>query len=386
MTKTQGKLKKLLGHLLSIGIGLAVGWVAGYFIGSCMDAVTARFPDMNLITALALLVLIVVLAFFLQLIIHEAGHLVFGLLSGYHFSSFRIGSFLWLKEDGKLRCKRLKVTGTGGQCLMSPPDPVDGKFPVVLYNLGGAIINVLTSVLFLLLYFLSRPLPLLAMFFMSMAVMGLATALINGIPLHTPTIDNDGYNALSLRKDPDAAAAFRMQMKVNELISKGQRLKDMPEEWFALPSDEKMKNSMVAATAVFACNRLMDQHRFAEADALMEKYLSMDTAIVGLHRSLMICDRIYLELIGENRRGTIASMLDKNQKQFMRSMKKFPSVIRTEYVYALLHEQSAEKAEKIAKAFEACARTYPYPSDIQSERELLEIADAVHKEQGHDGI
>ena len=31
-------------------------------------------------------------------VIHEGGHLVFGLLTGYKFSSFRIMSFMWVKE------------------------------------------------------------------------------------------------------------------------------------------------------------------------------------------------------------------------------------------------------------------------------------------------
>jgi len=378
------KLKKLLGHVVFIAGSLLVGGIAGYFIAGCMDAVTTRFPDMNLITALVLLLAIVALAFFLQLIIHEAGHLIFGLLSGYRFSSFRIGSLMWLQEDGKLRCKRLKIAGTGGQCLMAPPDMVDGKLPVILYNLGGAIINTVTAALFLALRYVLNGFPLLSMFCMSMATMGFATALINGIPLHTPTVDNDGYNAISLSKDSDAAAAFWVQMKVNEMISRGQRLKDMPDEWFTLPDDKKMKNSMIAATAVFACNRLMDQHRFAEAEELMRKYIKMDSAIVGIHYRLMNCDRIYLSLIGIIDADKADYLLDKEQRKFMRSMKKFPSVIRTEYVYALLGEENKEKAGAIAKEFATCAKTYPYPSDIESERELMEIADKVYEERTHD--
>ncbi len=381
MSLFPAKFRKLLGHVLSIAIGLAVGWVAGYFIGNCMDAVALRFPDMPLTIAFVLLIAIVVAAFFLQLIIHEAGHLIFGLLSGYRFSSFRVGSFLWLKENGKLRCKRLKVAGTGGQCLMAPPDLVDGKIPVVLYNLGGALINLITAGLFLLLHYLAAALPIFSLFCMSMAVMGIAAALINGIPLHTPTVDNDGYNALSLQKDPKAIAAFWVQMKVNEATAAGMRLKDMPEEWFALPEDKDMKNSIIAATAVFACNRLMDEHRFAEAEELMRSYIKMDSAIVGLHYRLMTCDRIYLSLIGVIDGEKADYLLDKQQRKFMNSMKEFPSIIRTEYAYALLKEGDKDRAQKFADAFAACAKTYPYPSDIQSEQELMDIADAVYEER-----
>ena len=55
-------------------------------------------------------------------------------------------------------------------------------------------------------------------------------------------------------------------------------------------------------------------------------------------------------------------------------MKTYPSVIRTEYVYALLGEKDVSKAEKMLELFEKCAKTYPYASDIESEREFIEIA------------
>ena len=61
-------------------------------------------------------------------------------------------------------------------------------------------------------------------------------------------------------------------------------------------------------------------------------------------------------------------MLDKEQKKFMKSMKNFPSVLRTEYVYALLCEKDTVKADKVKNQFEKCAKTYPYQNDVQSER------------------
>ena len=55
-------------------------------------------------------------------------------------------------------------------------------------------------------------------------------------------------------------------------------------------------------------------------------------------------------------------------------MRTFPSVIRTEYAYALLVEQDQGKAGKAMETFEKVAKTYPYPNDINSERELIQIA------------
>ena len=316
---------------------------------------------------------------FLQLTIHEAGHLVFGLKSGYQFSSFRIGSFMWLKENDKIVSRRLSLAGTGGQCLMVPPQLQDGKIPVILYNLGGCIMNLVASLVFLVIYLLIPKGTIISLFCLMMVLIGVAIALMNGIPLRLGTVDNDGHNALSLRKNPDAMRAFWLQLKVNEQIAKGIRLKDMPDEWFAVPDDEAMRNSMVATQGVFATNRLMDQQRFAEADRLIAHFLEIDSGIIGLHRSLMICDRMYCELIQDNCKEILEEMLTKEQIKFMKAMKKFPSVVRTEYTYALLALKDTAKAKAAWDLFEKVAKTYPYPSDVQSERELMEIADGVSK-------
>lgn len=355
---------------------MLIGAAGGFLMVAYIDRGTgAETPLYEKILSLVGLFLGMYAAIFAQLIIHETGHLIFGLLSGYKFSSFRIFSFMWVREDKKIKFRRLSIAGTGGQCLMSPPDMADGKIPVILYNLGGSIMNIVFGLIFLGLFFIFTDIPFLSTVTLLFAVIGFILAVMNGVPMRMGAVDNDGYNAFSLTRNPEAMRAFWVQMKVNEQVAKGVRLKDMPDEWFAVPSDEAMKNSMVAVMGAFACNRLMDAEQFEEADGLMAHMLAIDSGMVGLHRSLMICDRMYVELITENRRQVLDSMLTKEQKKFMKSMKSFPTVIRTEYVYALLCEKNAVKADQAKARFEKCAKTYPYPNDVQSERELMELAE-----------
>ncbi len=80
-------------------------------------------------------------------------HLIFGLLTGYRFSSFRIFNLMLVKESGRLRIRRLSIAGTGGQCLMCLPDLVNGTMPFILYNFGGAIMNILAALIDLILCF-----------------------------------------------------------------------------------------------------------------------------------------------------------------------------------------------------------------------------------------
>ena len=358
--------QQYISSTFAVLVGAIFGIVIGLEVASGIDA---RYQ------AYLFLTIGLFVALFFHLIAHEAGHLVFGLLTGYEFSFFRIASFMWLKENGKLKLKRISIAGTIGQCLMTPPDIKDDKIPFVLYNLGGSFLNIVFGALFLVGYLFSSDSSLLSSFLFILALVGFWVAIMNGIPMRTRTVDNDGYNTLALSKNKEAVAAFWVQLKVNERLSKGVRLKDMPSEWFTVPADEAMKNSMVATGAVSTCNRLMDEGKFEEADELMAHLLEIDSGMVGLHRYLIMCDRIYVELIGRSRSEVIKSMMTKEQKKVMNAMKRFPSVLRTQYVLALLFEKEPAKAETIKKEFEKIAKNYPYSQDIESERDLMKYAE-----------
>lgn len=376
--KTTGKKLKnkgVLGQVVSVVIFVLIGAAFGVACGGLMLSVVDGFETVPG-RVLCLLGLFVAMygTILLQIILHEAGHLVFGRLSGYGFSSFRIFSFMWIRERDKIRFRRLSLTGTAGQCLMVPPELQDGKMPVFLYNMGGAILNVLSAALFLGLSLLCGGLPILAFLFKMLTVVGFGVALLNGIPMRVGPVDNDGRNALSLSKDAAAMRAFWVQMKTVEQMTKGVRLKDMPEDWFALPAEGDMQSSLTATLGVLLANRLMDQHRFQEADELMERLVSLD-AVAGLHRGMMLCDRIFVELIGENRPETVKALRTKEMEKTMKTMKTSPSVLRTEYALALLSEGDAQKAKKIRDRFDKQTETYPYPCEAEAERELMRIVE-----------
>ena len=149
-----------------------------------------------------------------------------------------------------------------------------------------------------------------------------------------------------------------------------------------MPSDEDMQNPLSAAIGVFVCNRLMDEHRFEEADQQIEKLLHTENGIIDLHRKLLACDGILCQLLGERNEGVLDGLLDKEQLKFMKAFgKSLLSVTRTQYGLALLKDQDTEKGEELRKRFEKQAKVYPYESDIQSERELMDQIDISFKEQ-----
>lgn len=366
-------VSKIMGMLLP----LAVGIVCGIAVSAYCNSIAGSTSFGEYILYLMLGLLAIVLAAVLQTIIHEAGHLIFGLISGYQFSSFRVGSLILLKtENGKLKLRKVSIAGTSGQCLMSPPDiEEDGYLPVGLYNMGGVIMNLISAMLFLWAYFFSGGTWFLSVLFLALSVFGLGFGLMNGIPMKISGVCNDGYNTISLGRDSGALGAFWTQLKINEQTAKGKRLKDMPWDWFLMPNEKQMQNSLTASMAVFRASRLMDEQHFTEAGRLMDGLLNDSNAIPDLYINLLVCDRIYCELLGNNNTDMINSLMTKKQRRFMKQMGSFPSVIRTRYALSLLQEKDREAAKAAKLLFENCAKDYPYASNIQSERELMDLVD-----------
>ena len=322
--------------IITIIIGLFPGFIVGVVIISLLKWFFRDLSNELFILAAICCILIAICALIAGIAIHEAGHLIFGLMTGYKFSSYRIFSLILLKdENNKFRLKRFKIAGTGGQCLMIPPDMKDEKFPSTLYNFGGVIANAIIGVVFFILFLILLNVKLLALVMLIFSITNITFAMANGIPMSASGVDNDARNAIAIKENPAAMRAFWIQMKINEKTSKGIRLKDMPDEWFALPSEEKMQNSMIASLAVFAANRLVDEKRFEEADELMTQIIEGENATMMFYKQLLTCDR---------------------------------------NTYELLLKENAEKANYWLDTFETIAKKYPYENEINAERELIDIA------------
>ena len=370
--KNKGKLKRLIPTMGFMLLGGICGMLMVLY-GGLFDYESGEIS----LSSFAVMFVAMYIAIYLQIAVHEAGHLVFGLATGYEFCSYRLGKIILIKQGEKLALKRYSLAGTGGQCLMSPPEIKDGKMPVVLYNLGGSIMNLFAAAVSVILFLILRDAPVVSTIFLMSAVIGVFFAALNGIPMRLGAVDNDGYNAISIRKNEKSMRSFYIQLKLITELSKGKRLKDMPSEWFTVPSDEEMKNSMVATIGVLCCNRLMDSQSFTEAQDLMEHFLSIDSGIVGVQKNLLLCDILYCELTGENRKDKIDEILTKDMKKILKARVNNPSALRTQYAYALINQKDEKKTEKIKKRFDKIIASYPYSGEAQSERELLSLCDSV---------
>jgi len=148
--KEKTKQKTSPGQVLIMALFVAIGGVCGFMLPQLFEDRLADASPAMAFLLIAAEIIIMYAAMLAQIIIHEAGHLVFGLFGGYRFRSFRVGSFMLIREGDKLKLRRMSLAGTAGQCLMTPPAYTE-NFPVTLYNLGGSLMNLITAVIFALL-------------------------------------------------------------------------------------------------------------------------------------------------------------------------------------------------------------------------------------------
>ncbi|MBR5144119.1 MAG: M50 family metallopeptidase [Clostridia bacterium] len=359
------KTKKILKRLLFYVIALLVGGLIGIILFTRFDA---NFGGALFYVEIALAMF---LSLYASIIIHEGGHLVFGLISGYSFSSFRIGSIMLLRQNGKYRLCNFKLVGTGGQCLMAPPDKNNEDIPVVLYNLGGVIFNLIFTVIFAVLFMLVSYVYILSLTLLISSILCFTFALSNGIPMHIGGIANDGMNAKCLSKDKMATTAFLNQLRMNEAQIRGLSLNDMPDEWFVIPEGADKKNVAYATIAVLNVNRSLEKKDTEKSTYEIEKLLESDWQILGVHRNLLLCDLIYCRLMNDGEGADVTSLLTPELKKFMKAMKNFAGVVRSEYALDLIYRKDEATAEKRLKMFEKRYKNTPTQKDAQIERELM---------------
>lgn len=336
--------------------------------------------DIYKILIILLMLFITYLSFMIQIIIHEGGHLIFGLITGYKFSSFRIKNLIFIKKKDGIKLKKFSLMGTGGQCLMDPPDIKDGSFPCMLYNLGGVLANIIISIISIIFSFTFNDMVYLSASLFMFGILGVVQAIMNGVPMRVSMIDNDGYNALNLRKNIEVKKCFWNQMKINALLSQGQRLKDMPRELFIVPKEEYMDNPLCIAAKVELCSLFIDKMDFEKAKNLCEEILS-NKGILPMHKYAVISEAIFCELIQENRKEKIDELYNTNEMdKFLKEFRNYPSIIRMKYAYELFYNNDLNKGNAMIKLFDKVSKTYPYESELQGERELIEYTKKLYEE------
>lgn len=232
---------------------------------------------------------------FLAIIIHELGHLVFGKLTGYRFVSFRLSSFIWFKEEGKLRFSRSKSI-VSGQCLMNPPED-EGKFKFVWYNLGGGVFNLLLAAIWLGLFIIATGLAyeqihwFWAIFFISGILLNVLVALFNLLPVIWFGMPVDGRNVREALKSKDARRGLYLMLYINGQLALGKRYRDFPPELFVINKNADLNNYFVAYILLLEAERLYDSGNPEGSMDIMNRLVH--SKLPTIYRNGILLEQLY---------------------------------------------------------------------------------------------
>ncbi len=350
-------------------------------------------PVLGMIAYVAVYIIMIAVAFIFHIIAHEGGHCIGGLLSGYEFASFRVFNIMIVKRDGKYLRKKFNMVGTGGQCLMAPPQPFRSDYPYRLFNLAGGLTNLIIAGICIALVIpiltggpgadghgglsgasgFEYAWPLLIL--NPLIVAGIYCGVTNLVPMVIGGVSNDGWNLTHLGKDPEARRILWLLLDVMAIINRGGQFRDMPEAWFQLNPKPDYSNTFQAALGVYRFNYLEDTGRLQEAMDLATEILRHGGKVLQIYRYELMCASIFLELIGEGRLDRVERMYTPELERYIKATDSYPHRQRLHYAMAMLYHHDEEKSALALERFKKACKTYPNDGEISSEWESIGLVD-----------
>lgn len=369
-------LKIIVGLAVGVLIGLVIGGGIGLLLkGGSPSEFISKLLDINFLEGAGVILAGIagfIISLFMLVILHEGGHLVCGLLSGYRFVSFRVFNLTLMRDaDNRLRLKRFSVAGTGGQCLLAPPDLPLKDIPVTLYNLGGIIANVLA--LIIALPFLRVGLsPLATDLLFIFIITDIFLILMNGIPMQAGGIGNDAYNMRLLRREPECKRGLIIQLRSNAMIQNGVRPKDMPPQWFTVPEKIDYRNPLEVSLPIMEASRLLDMMEWQNAYDRFNALYSHNDEIMPLYVREIACELAFSAMI-TGRIQQAADLLDKDQMKYIMAYRKvMSSKERLLCAKALYLDNDRAKAESIYNRVRADSPRYLLQGEVKSDLAIME--------------
>lgn len=212
----------------SIGVTLGnvvLGGIAGFAAMALVD----WLADDHSWPAMLGLLAVVVAALWLQVLAHEAGHAVAGMLTGRRLMGAGVGPLRLERGVGGWHLRwGGGVGGVGGFAAMVPDARADGRGATAVFVLGGPLVNLLIAALALAVLRLGPPMGAFAsVAWGATAACGALLGIVNLLPFKSRGWSSDGYTLRELLRDSPASQVLRAQQCVLGLAMAGVR----PREW-----------------------------------------------------------------------------------------------------------------------------------------------------------
>ena len=346
-------------------IGFASGQIVSY--ANKFIVIVIEIEPFNSIFWFAVIFLSIYLVVMIHIIFHEAGHMIGGLLTGYKFLFFRIGSTTLVRTDNGFKIRKLTVPGTGGQCIMVPPEMKDGDYPVVIYNLGGGLMNIILSLVAVIIIKTYSLNPVALGFLEIFAIVGIYIGIVNLVPLKV--ISNDGANIFYLKNDLEERIALHKILNDEEDIINCKEVEET-----SLNIDE-VDVSKTFIQGLFI-NKMEDRFykmEFEEAKFIGENLLEKEK--MNMTFEFMVKTTLSTIYLIEGSVEQAEELLkDKSLKKYLKNK----YVLHVEILnYAKERILEGKDGKKFIKRIEKMKDKYIYPSHMKAAFEIMDKIDEL---------
>ena len=365
-------MKKIIKLIGSLAIGAIIGLILTFLLILFIDGSEGLSNAMNIDVNASKIAISIACTFasliitaILQFALHEVGHLLFGLASGYKFSSIRLYKYAIVKDDSGYHVKKFNIQGTGGQCIMTlPEDTNPSRVPFFWYNAGGVIVNVVLVAISIVVLSCCDLGMVAESFFIMLAFTGAFIALTNGVPLSFNGLCNDGRNILLLMRNKRSRRFFLRMMQTASELSRGKRLKDMPREWFEDIPVDSPKDYFLLANRINYAALLEDSGLFDEARRVYEEISYFGKDLPGMIKLEIGADHILMELLTTARHDIVETIYDKWLKAYINSPYKYSPIKAVAlYALALHHDNDPVRAKQLLDELESHREDYLMPGE-----------------------
>lgn len=383
VTERKGKNKggkQLLGTLISMGFGAIIGVICVWVVGEeKMDGI-GFFPFLLVFFGIFM---ICIAWGFVHVVLHEAGHLVGGLLSGYKYGFFRVGRFTLAKYEDGFKLKVFSIPGTGGQCGMIPPAYNNGNFPYKLYLLSGFTVNFITAAILFVVFLLLGADSIAGRICALGGAVAFYLGALNSIPLKAE-IPNDGCQLFQLGKDERERRAMWESLDYMAKILQGIRSSEIQRDRGEKNVDELLAQCEGAkGMGEFSlyCDYIFDCGRYHEAEDMVTRLLDQGISIT-LYRQVYESEALFLELFLHGREERIKELATKEVLGFLKATSgTILSSTRTLYAYEMLYHKDEKSIAKLKKQIAKGMKNYPLLGELKQTEELVEQIEAMAGEQ-----
>lgn len=320
---------------------------------------------------------ILTVTYILQLIIHEIGHLIFGLITGFHFSSFRVFNNVLIKNNRRFTIKKVSSKGSMGQCLMRPPKNTKDYKPYALYNLGGIILNSISGCIFIYIVFsnfnISSSIRIFTLF---MGYYGVGFAIFNGLPLRVFK-NNDGNNFMNFIKYKETLDSYYILLELLGELQAGKTYGELSYNKIKVGNGQDLTLPLLGLHKIWECYYFMDNYNWSKAkECLLSLELYMERLSKDIKETVQL-ELLFLKIV----MGECSLDIDElyhNNIELIESNELDIDILRVKKVYEIclinkkFKNASILNKDIVIKEFDRLFKDYLYSGKVMFNKKMLQ--------------